>query len=383
MIKPLRVGVDLTGIWRRPTGIFRYTAEMAKHLLLLPEAEHALRYVFFFSGEVHPDFAPLQHTFETVICPTKHELLSKQFWFPWILSRLHLDVMHYPTFPPPFVSWSTPPTIMTFYDASPWRYAQSQTLHGRLYFRTLLTRGTRASARIVTLSTHARAEIGHFMGQHYLPKISIAPGAARAEFGVASDDAFKQEVRARYRLAGSYYLTVATIEPRKNLTTLLDAYVQLRHQLGPACPALIVVGRTGWNYADILRHMATLQDTVHFLGHVPDRDLVALYQMAECFVFPSLYEGFGLPVLEAMTAGCPVITTTCASLPEIAGRAALLMDPLHSEEMAHAMRRVLQDEALRRQMIDEGYAQAARFSWEQAARLNRDAYLAAALLPTT
>lgn len=374
-MKPLRVGVDLTGIWRRPTGIFRYTAEMAKHLLLLPETEPALRYVFFFSREVHPDFLPLQHAFDAVICPTRNELLSKQFWFPLILPHLHLDVMHYPTFPPPYIQPFRPRTVMTFYDAGPWRYAQAQTLHGRLYFRTLLARGMRTSAQIVTLSTHARSEIGHFLGKHYLPKISIAPAAVRAEFGIAISDTLKQEVRARHQLPGSFFLTVATVEPRKNLPTLLDAYVQLRQQLGQACPMLVIVGRKGWNCDDILRYMAALQESVRFLGHIPDQDLIALYQMAICLVFPSLYEGFGLPVVEAMTAGCPVIATTSSSLPEVAGDAALLVDPLNAKELASAMQQVLQNEPLRQRMIANGRLQASHFSWEQTARLNREVYV--------
>ncbi|HLX41731.1 MAG TPA: glycosyltransferase family 1 protein, partial [Ktedonobacteraceae bacterium] len=305
-MKPLRVGVDLTGIWRRSTGIFRYSAEMAKHLLLLPETEPVLRYVFFFSREIHPDFLPFQQSFDAVICPTRNELVSKQCWFPLILPRLHLDVMHYPAFPPPYIQPFGPRTVMTFYDAGPWRFAQAQTLHGRLYFRTLLARGAKTSTQVVTLSTHAKTEMGHFLGTRYLPRVSIAPGAVQEAFGVAASDLFKQEVRTRYQLFAPYFLVVATVEPRKNLPTLLDAYVQLRQQLGQDCPALVIVGRKGWNCDDILRYMASLQGSVHFLGHIPDQDLIALYQMATCLVFPSLYEGFGLPVVEAMTAGCPV-----------------------------------------------------------------------------
>ncbi|GAC1347193.1 MAG: hypothetical protein NVSMB27_12080 [Ktedonobacteraceae bacterium] len=295
-----------------------------------------------------------------------------------ILPRLHLDVMHYPAFPPPFIQPFGPRTVMTFYDAGPWRYAQAQTLHGRLYFRTLLARGTQTSTQVVTLSTHAKSEIGHFLGMHYLPKISIAPGAVRAEFRADASDTFKQEVRARYQLFDPYFLAVATVEPRKNLPTLLDAYVQLRQQLGQACPVLVVVGRKGWNCDDILRYMGQLRESVHFLGHIPDQDLIALYQMATCLVFPSLYEGFGLPVAEAMTAGCPVITTTSSSLPEVAGDAALLVDPLNAKEIAAAMQRVSQNEALRQHMIADGRLQASRFSWEQTARLNREVYVKAA-----
>jgi glycosyltransferase involved in cell wall biosynthesis len=374
----LRVGIDLTGIWRRPTGIFRYTAETAKQLLLLPETEPALRYVLFFASELHPDFAPFQQSFEAVICPTRNELLSKQFWFPGILPRLRLDVMHYPTFPPPYLQLSSHRTVMTFYDTGPWRYPQAQTLHGRLYFRTLLSHGIHSCERAVTLSKHAKSEIGHFLGNRYLPKISIAPGAVRSEFGQVVSDTRKQQVQADHRLPASFFLTVATVEPRKNLPTLFAAYTQLKQQLGPACPALVVVGRKGWNCDDILRYMTTLQENVFFLDHISDQDLIAVYQMATCFIFPSLYEGFGLPVVEAMTAGCPVITTTSSSLPEVAGDAALLVDPLNTGEMTHAMQQVLQDTALQQRMIAAGRVQAASFSWEATALIYRDTYITAA-----
>ena len=374
-MKTLRVGIDLTGIWRRPTGIFRYSAEMVKQLLLLPEDEPAPRYVLFFAREIHPDFVSLQQSFETVICPTRNELLAKQCWFPWILPRLRLDVMHYPTFPPPYLQVGSPRTVMTFYDTGPWRYPQAQTLHGRLYFRTLLSHGIRNCERAVTLSRHAKSEIGHFLGNHHLSNISIAPGAGRSEFGQAVSEGRRQQVRADHHLPDAYFLTVATVEPRKNLPILLDAYSQLKQQLGQDCPALVVVGRKGWNCDDILRYMAALKEHVLFLDHISDQDLIAIYQMATCFIFPSLYEGFGLPVVEAMIAGCPVITTTSSSLPEVAGDAALLVDPLDSGEMACAMQRVLQDAVLQQRMIAAGRVQAAHFSWEETARIYRDVYV--------
>jgi glycosyltransferase involved in cell wall biosynthesis len=376
-VKQLRIGFDLTAIWRRPTGIFRYAAEVARHLLLLEETEPHIRYVFFFAREIHPDFVAFQDSFDAVICPTTNELLIKQCWFPFVLLRLHLDVMHYPSFPPPYFQPLGSPTVMTLHDAGPWRYANALTLHGRLYFRTLLARGTRTCTRVITVSKHAKSEIGHFLGERSLSKVSVVPEAARPEFGIACSVSFKQQVRARYELPDRYLFAVATVEPRKNLVILLDAYMQLKSQLGPSCPPLVIVGRKGWNCDDILGYMTQLEGAIHFPGHVSDEELIALYQMAECLVFPSLYEGFGLPVLEAMTAGCPVITSTTSSLPEAAGNAGLLVDPHNVEEIAKAMQQVLQDEDLRARMIHDGRIWASRFSWEETARLTREVYMMA------
>jgi glycosyltransferase involved in cell wall biosynthesis len=377
-IEPVRIGVDLTAIWRRQTGIFRYAAELAKHLLLLKEAEPHTRYVFFFAHEIHADFIPFQNSFDAVICPTTNELFIKQFWFPFILPHLHLDVMHYPSFPPPYFQPFGPRTVMTLHDAGPWRYAEALTLHGRLYFRTLLARGTRNCVRIITVSEHAKSEVKQFLGEGYLSKIAVIAEAARSEFAAPCSDSFKRGVRARYELPDRYLFTVSTVEPRKNLVTLLDAYKRLREELGSSCPRLVIVGRKGWNCNDILGYVADLEGAVLFPGYVTDEELIALYQMAVCLVFPSLYEGFGLPVVEAMMAGCPVITSTTSSLPEVAGNAGLLVDPLNTEEMATAMRRVLQEEDLRTRMVQDGRLWATRFSWEETARMTRAEYIMAA-----
>ncbi|GAC1354892.1 MAG: glycosyltransferase family 1 protein [Ktedonobacteraceae bacterium] len=374
--KLLRIGVDLTGIWRRPTGIFRYAAEVAKNLL--HEADPSVRYVLFFAREVHPDFKPLQDSFDAVICPTTNELLIKQVWFPLVLPRLHLDMMHYPSFPPPLLQLFGPRSVMTFHDAGPWRYAEALTLHGRIYFRILLKQGVRTCASVITVSRHAKTEIGSFLGHRYLPKITVIPEAARPEFAIPRSDAFKAEVRRTYALPDQYFFAVATVEPRKNLVTLLAAYKHLKQQLNKSdtpCPPLVIVGRKGWNCDDILGYMAELQGAVLFPGHVSDEELIALYQMATCLVFPSLYEGFGLPVLEAMMACCPVITSTTSSLPEVAGDAAFLVEPLDAHAIADAMQRILTDDVLRRQMVQKGYEQACRFSWQETARMTREVYV--------
>ena len=372
--KSIRVGIDLTSLWRRPTGIFRYSAELARHLLSLAEAASQMRYVLFFAREIHTDFLPWRDTFEAVLCPTTNELLIKQVWFPAILPRLRLDVMHYPAFPPPYSQPFGPRTVMTLHDAGPWRYADALTLHGRLYFRTLLARGLQYCSRVITVSTHARSEIVYFMGEHFAPRLVVIPEAAQTAFSVPCSQEQRQRVRAAYGLPERYLLTVATVEPRKNLVTLLDAYQQLRQRLGNLCPPLVIVGRKGWHCDDIFGYMRALQESIIFPGHVSDADLVALYQMASVFVFPSLYEGFGLPLLEAMRAGCPVVSSRSSSLPEVAGDAALFVDPLQADEMAAAIERLLSDERLRAQLVELGRVRAQHFTWEETARRTRAVY---------
>jgi glycosyltransferase involved in cell wall biosynthesis len=197
-------------------------------------------------------------------------------------------------------------------------------------------------------------------------KITVVHEAAAPHFRPASPEAIAA-VRARYGLPEGFILTVGTIEPRKNLSRLLDALQQLRQEGDDA--RLVVVGSKGWLYQGFFGHLEELQlgDAVLLPGYVPDADLPAVYSAAKVFVLPSLYEGFGLSVLEAMACGTAVVCSRASSLPEVGGDAARYFDPTDVEEMAEAIGAVWRDEALRMEMGRRGLAQAARFSWARAA----------------
>jgi glycosyltransferase involved in cell wall biosynthesis len=182
-------------------------------------------------------------------------------------------------------------------------------------------------------------------------------------------------VRNRYGLQGPYLLYVGTLHPRKNLVRLVQAFARLPALLSAAgrpTPGLqlVLAGRKGWLYDDIFAQVRRLdlEDRVILTGYVPDEDLPALLSAARAFVFPSLYEGFGLPVVEAMACGTPVVCANTSSLPEVAGDAALLVDPLDEGAIAAALARLLSDDDLHRELVDRGFRQAARFSWQRCAR---------------
>ena len=176
-------------------------------------------------------------------------------------------------------------------------------------------------------------------------------------------------VRARYALPASYALYVGTLQPRKNLVRLIHAYHQLTQQQTLTWD-LVVAGAGGWESAKLRQLIADLHlgDRIHCLGYVADEALSALYYGARFFCFPSLFEGFGLPVLEAQLHGVPVMTANNSALPEIAGDAALLVDPTDVDAIANAMLQLSQDEPLRQRLIAAGYENVKRFSWEKAAR---------------
>jgi glycosyltransferase involved in cell wall biosynthesis len=188
------------------------------------------------------------------------------------------------------------------------------------------------------------------------------------------DQAQLEAVRAKHGIRVPYILYVGTIEPRKNITRLIQAFAQLKKRGLPH--KLVIVGQPGWHCAPIYSEVERqgLQNEVIFTGYVPFEDLPALYSGAESMAFPSLYEGFGLPVMEAMACGTPVVTSDSSSLAEIADDAALLIDPLSVEQIAEALFRLHQEPHLREELSRRGRARAAEFTWERSARQTLDLY---------
>jgi glycosyltransferase involved in cell wall biosynthesis len=197
-------------------------------------------------------------------------------------------------------------------------------------------------------------------------KITVIYEGVTDQFQRASPQAIAA-VRRKYGLPDKFILSVATIEPRKNLTSLLEAYHALKDEVSLG---LVIVGKKGWLYSDFFNRLGELglERDVLFPGFVPDEDLPALYSAADLFVFPSLYEGFGLPVVEALACGTPIVTSNAASLPEVAGDAALLVDPTSVDDLVRAVREVLGSKDLQEELRARGPRQAARFSWQKAAR---------------
>jgi glycosyltransferase involved in cell wall biosynthesis len=206
-------------------------------------------------------------------------------------------------------------------------------------------------------------------------QITVVPGAVDARF---RPERRPEVLAAMDRLYGGerpFILTVGRLEPRKNLRRLIAAYAEVRERLSGA-PRLLIAGGQGWLYQDLYDAVIELglTDEVVFLGFVPDDHLPALLSLARAFVYPSLYEGFGLPVLEAMACGTPVACSNTSSLPEVAGEAALLFDPTDTAAIGAALERLLNDDALRADLARRGPEQAARFSWTDSARRLRALY---------
>lgn len=199
-------------------------------------------------------------------------------------------------------------------------------------------------------------------------KVSVVYGAPDDRFRVI--DGFKiKEKLFQYRLPDKFILSVGTLEPRKNLVNLIEAYHYLIHYYKIKEYKLVVVGKKGWYYEEIFQKVVelNLEKDIKFVGYVPDEDLPYLYNLATCFVYPSIYEGFGLPPAEAMACGCPVITSNVSSLPEVVGEAAITVNPRSIQEISRALYKVLTSDNLRQKMRQKGLKQAKKFSWNRSA----------------
>ena len=365
--RKLRIGIDLTGLWREPTGIFVAAAKLARELIY---ADKENQYTLFFAGEVHENFCELPPSARSITLPIREEFLSKQILLGAICNTLPLDVVHFPGLPPPLLCYRR--FIWTLYDATPWLYPETMDLKGRLYFKWIGGLGARFSRLLVTGSEDAKAKIRDALR---LPahKVRVIPCGVDGNFKKLLDPNLLGEVRARYRLPERFILAVGTREPRKNLGTLVEAYRQMA-KANQTDLGLVIVGRAGWKSEALERELREPGGRIVLTGFVPQKHLVALYSLAEVFILPSLYEGFGFPPLEAMACECPVIVSNRGSLPEVVGDAAVMIDPGSPGAIIAAIRAVEHNQAFRAELIRRGIKRMKEFSWAKAATKTLELY---------
>jgi glycosyltransferase involved in cell wall biosynthesis len=243
-----------------------------------------------------------------------------------------------------------------------------------LYFRIFLPLAVRRARIVLTVSDTSRQALIDLM--HVGPeKIRVIPNGIAEEFQPPADEARLCRVRERYGLPSAFILYVGTLEPRKNVLRLLQACQRL-WSAGAVPHKLVIAGKQGWLFREVVDFVdqAALHEHVLFTGYVARADLPALYALATLLVYPSLCEGFGLPPLEAMACGTPVIGSNCSALPEVLGQAARLVDPLDVDTLAATIHTVLGDDRLRATLRSRGLERARRFRWDTSARQTLELY---------
>lgn len=267
---------------------------------------------------------------------------------------------------PPGVSGSK---IVVIHDMTYKRYPETVRFRTRKNLELLLSKTCKRADTIITISQFSKSEIMKYLNvpEEKIKIISLGVDTKYYNNNYTGDNIKK--IQKKYNVDYEYFLYLGTIEPRKNIERLIRAYAVLYNQKNDI-PKLVLVGKKGWMYKEIFRVVdeLDLQNMVIFLGYIDICDVPLLLGGAITFVFPSLYEGFGLPVLEAMACGTPVITSNVASLPEVVGNAALLVDPMDIESIKNAMLKILIDPCLKEQLSVLGIQQAKKFSWKETAR---------------
>ena len=308
----------------------------------------------------------------TVTAPVSPFDIRQQWQIPFLLKRLRAGgaaVYHSPYYLMPYRT--ALPTILTFYDVIPLRFPQTVPARARLFFRLAATLALRASNHVVAISNAARCDL---ISCFRVPasKVSVTPLAASARYRPQPANEVGR-VRQSYHLPDQFLLYLGINKPHKNLPALIDAYARIA---SPHAPPLVIAGAWDNRYSQARERAARLQlaDAVRFLGPVNELDLPALYSAATLFVFPSLYEGFGLPVLEAMACGTPVACSNTPGLAEVAGDAALLFDPLSVTEIRNAMTELIEDSRQRARRAEQGLARAALYSWQATAEATLRCY---------
>ncbi|MEE2951570.1 MAG: glycosyltransferase family 1 protein [Pseudomonadota bacterium] len=286
-------------------------------------------------------------------------------------------VFHEPNFVTPFLSDQL---VVTVHDFSFVRYRELHPVERLEWLTEGLDRTICGASRIIVPSEFTRTELLEMVPEQDPERVHVVGLGHAPDFRPRSADECAQRLKDYDLAYGRYCLFVGNLEPRKNLVTLLAAYERLPDSYRRAMP-LVLVGAKGWRDADILARVEALEvrGFVRRLGFVPSEDLPVLYSAAGQFVYPTIYEGFGLPVLEALASGVPVISTRAASIPEVAGDAALLLeDPRDVDGLAAAIRQLQDEPALAAEMVEKGLRQARRFSWERCVSETLDVYRLAA-----
>lgn len=373
----MQIGIDGRYIQDHFPGIGRYTYNLIDKLAkVAPEAEFLVLHNPRLRNTRH-DVPKLAQNRNVQMVPLDVPTFSwrEQFTLRSLAKRLPLNLLHSPYYIKPY--WLPCPSVVTFYDVIPVLYPQYlPSPWARLLFRLTVRLALRSAAVVITISESAADDL---LSRFGVPsdRVWVTPLAADDRFRPYGAQAIA-ELCQKYSLPAEYILYVGINKPHKNLVHLLEVFSLLETSAGATQepPPLVLAGKEDPRYPqahDMVGRLG-LDDRVFFLGDVADDDLPLLYAGATLFVFPSLYEGFGLPVLEAMACGTPVICSNTSSLPEIVGSAAITLDPLDREAWAQAMEKVLSSGVLRREMQEKGLRRAKMFSWEQTARRTWQAY---------
>ena len=369
------IAIDTRPLFFTRGGIVSYLRSLISALIrVAPDNRYALLCPKSGSGLLHESGIP-EAAWHTLRLPLHNRLLEsvwENLLVPAASLRNGFDLIHFPRFAVPRLRVGR--TVVTVHDLSYHHHPEALVPRARRYFEAVTAKAVARADAVIAVSNRTRQDL---LDLYPIPpeRVHVVHNGVESRFCPDDREAARERIQRSYGLQEEYFLFMGTLEPRKNVVGLLKAYAIFLESDRSRIP-LILAGGKGWMYDEIFQTAESLGlgDRVRFRGHVPGEDQPDLYRAARAFVYPSLYEGFGLPVVEAMACGLPVVTSNTSSLPEVAGDAALLVDPASPEAIAEAMTRLAGDSALAEDLRSLGLKRAARFSWDEAARGTLDVY---------
>ncbi len=371
----MKILVDLTSLADNFSGIERFAMSVTRELC----KDETNEYILVFKNQVHKTFADKPEHVTHVVLRGGNKLIFNQITLPFFLWGQKADCYLFPAFPAPFLFCSKR-SISAIHDVSCWDCPQSNKKHMILYFKILYRKAAMGKGKILTVSQFSKARIMDILGVKE-ERISVvhnglseylleggAPEMGENASG-ANSDRTDAQVREKYRLPADYLLCLATLEPRKNLKLLIAAYADLLTE-GKVVQDLVLAGRKGWMMDDLLATVDwQVTEHIRFTGFVDEEDLPSVYRQAKMFVFPSLYEGFGVPPIEAMCMGTPVISSDASSLPEVLGDAAEYFKSEDKEDLKRAILHIGSlDVQERDAMVQKGIKRACTYTWEKSGK---------------
>ncbi|WP_410508128.1 glycosyltransferase family 1 protein [Methanosarcina hadiensis] len=362
----MKVGILADRLNRPRTGIGNYTYNLIKELDSIDPIQNEIFLINYELNDLFPNLNKI-----IVPNPLKN-IIEKSFyiWHLYLQSKLKktnfgIDIIHSPENATPFLKIK-PKKIITVHDITPFLFPGSFSSLTLFRYRLLFRRTLKTADKIISDSYNTKRDLINYFN---VPdeKISVVHLGIDEKFRVLDVNTVDR-IREKYSLNYPFILYVGTLEPRKNIPTLIKAFCEIKNK--NSIHKLVIAGKKGWKYKDIFNMIDELhlRDEIIFTDYVPYEDLPGLYNAADLFVYPSLYEGFGFPPLEAMACGCPVITSNSSSLPEVVGDAGLMFDPYNYLELKLKICDILTNSHLRDDLVKKGLKRVADFSWNKCSR---------------
>ena len=356
----MRVIIDATSLVRKWTGIENYTNNLIVNLISHIDKSDEL--IILVRNKIPKSLKTDKKNIKIIMSPFKSQILTEQFWIPFVKKFYKPDVIHFPAFPPPFFLRKN--IIFTVHDATMWKYPNTLSFKNKIYMKPLSKIGISKAEKILTVSESSKVELIDVFN-NIEEKIVNTGISISNEFKSTGDKQLNAEVLDKYNINKKYFLTVGSIEPRKNLMFLIKCFAKFLIETNDKDIILVITGRGAWGAKEVVNFISekNMESQIILTGYVPEEDLMSLYTQCEFFIFPSLYEGFGLPVLEAMACGSPVILANTSSLPEVAGDTGIYFNPHDPEELIKILKSVYRDKTIKENLSRNGHKRSLKFSW--------------------